>query len=135
MCIRDSSIAHAFGAVFDNPDLICAVTVGDGEAETGPLATSWQSNKFLLSLIHIYVAEEPVLQELPAMVEVSEHLFGGMPVQLGWCNGPNTKHPQVNNVDNADLQFGHSVAQDGDSSQSFQGRGIAAASHDDIRCV
>ncbi len=41
------SIAHAFRAVFDNPDLICAVTVGDGEAETGPLATSWQSNKFL----------------------------------------------------------------------------------------
>ena len=40
-------IAHAFGAVFDNPDLIAAVTVGDGEAETGPLATSWQSNKFL----------------------------------------------------------------------------------------
>ena len=41
------SIAHAFGAVFDNPDLIAAVTVGDGEAETGPLATSWQCNKFL----------------------------------------------------------------------------------------
>ena len=40
-------IAHAFGAVFDNPGLIAAVTVGDGEAETGPLATSWQSNKFL----------------------------------------------------------------------------------------
>ena len=38
-----------------------------------------------------YVAEEPVLQGLPAMVEVSEHLFGGMPVQLGWCNGHNTK--------------------------------------------
>ena len=38
-----------------------------------------------------YVAEEPVLQELPAMVEVSEHLFGGMPVQLGWCNGHNTQ--------------------------------------------
>ncbi|MCD8119113.1 MAG: phosphoketolase family protein [Lachnospiraceae bacterium] len=41
------SIAHAFGAVFDNPDLIVACTVGDGEAETGPLATSWHSNKFL----------------------------------------------------------------------------------------
>lgn len=41
------SIAHAFGAVFDNPDLIAACVVGDGEAETGPLATSWQSNKFL----------------------------------------------------------------------------------------
>lgn len=41
------SIAHAFGAVFDNPDLIAAVTVGDGEAETGPLATAWHSNKFI----------------------------------------------------------------------------------------
>ncbi|MEA4942385.1 Xylulose-5-phosphate phosphoketolase [bioreactor metagenome] len=40
-------LAHAYGAVFDNPDLIAAVTVGDGEAETGPLATSWQGNKFL----------------------------------------------------------------------------------------
>ncbi len=41
------SLAHGFGAVFDNKDLICAVIVGDGEAETGPLATSWHSNKFL----------------------------------------------------------------------------------------
>lgn len=41
------SIAHACGAVFDNPDLVAAVTVGDGEAETGPLATSWQCNKFI----------------------------------------------------------------------------------------
>ena len=38
-----------------------------------------------------YVPEEPALQELPAMVEVSEHLYGGMPVQMGWCNGHNTK--------------------------------------------
>lgn len=37
-----------------------------------------------------YVPEEPVLQELPAAVEVSAHLYGGMPVQLGWCNGHNT---------------------------------------------
>ncbi len=41
------SLSHAFGAVFDNPDLIVACVVGDGEAETGPLATSWHSNKFL----------------------------------------------------------------------------------------
>ena len=41
------SIAHAFGSVFDNPDLITACIVGDGEAETGPLATAWHSNKFL----------------------------------------------------------------------------------------
>lgn len=41
------SLAHGFGAVFDNPDLIATVVVGDGEAETGTLATSWHSNKFL----------------------------------------------------------------------------------------
>jgi xylulose-5-phosphate/fructose-6-phosphate phosphoketolase len=41
------SLSHAFGAAFDNPDLIVACIVGDGEAETGPLATAWHSNKFL----------------------------------------------------------------------------------------
>ncbi len=41
------SLAHAYGAVFDNPDLVACCVVGDGEAETGPLATSWHSNKFL----------------------------------------------------------------------------------------
>ncbi|HET9414258.1 MAG TPA: phosphoketolase family protein, partial [Pseudolabrys sp.] len=41
------ALSHAFGAAFDNPDLVVACVVGDGEAETGPLATSWHSNKFL----------------------------------------------------------------------------------------
>lgn len=41
------SLSHSFGAVLDNPNLICACVVGDGEAETGPLATSWHGNKFL----------------------------------------------------------------------------------------
>src|SRR5262244_1434587 len=41
------SLAHAYGAVFDNPDLLACCVVGDGESETGPLATSWHSNKFL----------------------------------------------------------------------------------------
>src|SRR6476660_8768939 len=41
------ALSHAYGAAFDNPDLIVAAVVGDGEAETGPLATSWHSNKFL----------------------------------------------------------------------------------------
>src|SRR5258707_968909 len=41
------SLSHAFGAVFDNPELVVACVIGDGEAETGPLATSWHSNKFL----------------------------------------------------------------------------------------
>src|SRR5262249_48808675 len=45
------ALSHAFGAVFDNPDLLAACVVGDGEAETGPLATSWHSNKFL-NLVH-----------------------------------------------------------------------------------
>src|SRR3954451_20709442 len=41
------SLAHAYGAAFDNPDLLVACVVGDGEAETGPLAASWHANKFL----------------------------------------------------------------------------------------
>jgi phosphoketolase len=41
------AVSHAYGAAFDNPDLIVACVIGDGEAETGPLATSWHSNKFL----------------------------------------------------------------------------------------
>src|SRR5258705_7924494 len=41
------SLAHAFGAAFDNPNLIVACVIGDGEAETGPLATGWHGNKFL----------------------------------------------------------------------------------------
>jgi xylulose-5-phosphate/fructose-6-phosphate phosphoketolase len=41
------SLSHAFGAAFDNPDLLVACVIGDGEAETGPLAAAWHSNKFL----------------------------------------------------------------------------------------
>src|SRR5215212_1921162 len=41
------ALVHAYGAVFDNPDLLACCVVGDGEAETGPLATSWHSNKFV----------------------------------------------------------------------------------------
>jgi xylulose-5-phosphate/fructose-6-phosphate phosphoketolase len=65
------SLAHAYGAVFDNPDLIAACVVGDGEAETGPLAASWHSNKFLnpvrdgavLPILHLngYKIAEPTL--------------------------------------------------------------------------
>ncbi len=70
------SITHAFGAVFDNPDLIVACVVGDGEAETGPLATSWHSNKFLdplhdgavLPILHLNgykIANPTVLARIP----------------------------------------------------------------------
>ncbi len=70
------ALVHAFGAVFDNPDLIAVCVVGDGEAETGPLAASWHSNKFLnpvrdgavLPILHLNgykIAEYTVLARLP----------------------------------------------------------------------
>ena len=70
------SLAHAFGAVFDNPTLIAAVVVGDGEAETGALATSWHSNKFhdprrdgaVLPVLHLNgykIAGPTVLARIP----------------------------------------------------------------------
>src|SRR5579875_1940697 len=70
------SLSHGFGAAFDNPDLIVAVCVGDGEAETGPLATSWHSNKFLnpirdgavLPVLHLNgykIANPTILARIP----------------------------------------------------------------------
>jgi xylulose-5-phosphate/fructose-6-phosphate phosphoketolase len=70
------SLSHAFGAVFDNPDLIAMCVIGDGEAETGPLATSWHSNKFLnpvrdgavLPILHLNgykIAGPTVLARIP----------------------------------------------------------------------
>src|SRR3984885_7257979 len=70
------AISHGYGAAFDNPDLIVAVVVGDGEAETGPLATSWHSNKFLnpirdgavLPVLHLNgykIANPTVLARIP----------------------------------------------------------------------
>ncbi|HEY9146909.1 MAG TPA: phosphoketolase family protein [Thiobacillus sp.] len=70
------SLFHAYGAVFDNPDLIACCVVGDGEAETGPLATSWHSNKFLnprtdgavLTILHLNgykIAGPTVLARIP----------------------------------------------------------------------
>jgi xylulose-5-phosphate/fructose-6-phosphate phosphoketolase len=80
------SLSHAFGAAFDNPDLIVAVMVGDGEAETGPLATSWHSNKFLnpvqdgavLPILHLNgykIANPTILARIPH--EELEALFVG----------------------------------------------------------
>ena len=80
------SISHAYGAAFDNPDLIVAVAVGDGEAETGPLATSWHSNKFLnpirdgavLPILHLNgykIANPTILARIPR--EELESLLAG----------------------------------------------------------
>ena len=71
------SLSHAFGAAFDNPDLLVACVVGDGEAETGPAATGWHSNKFLdasrdgavLPILHLNgykIAAPTVLARIPA---------------------------------------------------------------------
>ncbi len=83
------SLAHAFGAVFDNPDLIATCVVGDGEAETGPLATAWHSNKFLnpaadgavLPILHLngYKIHNPTLFARISHTE-QEQFFRG----CGW---------------------------------------------------
>jgi xylulose-5-phosphate/fructose-6-phosphate phosphoketolase len=81
------SLSHGFGAAFDNPDLIVAVVVGDGESETGPLATSWHSNKFLnpvrdgavLPILHLNgykIANPTILARISP--EELEMLFKGL---------------------------------------------------------
>jgi xylulose-5-phosphate/fructose-6-phosphate phosphoketolase len=97
------SLSHSFGAVFDNPDLIVACVVGDGEAETGPLATAWHSNKFLdpvndgvvLPILHLNgykIANPTVLARITR--EELEQLFLG----YGWtplfveCDDPALMH-------------------------------------------
>ncbi len=80
------SLAHAYGSVFDNPDLIAACVVGDGEAETGPLAASWHSNKFLnpvhdgavLPILHLngYKIAEPTILARISHKELEELFLG-----------------------------------------------------------
>ena len=80
------AISHAYGAAYDNPDLIVSCVVGDGEAETGPLATSWHSNKFLnplsdgvvLPILHLngYKIANPCLLARISHEEL-DHLFRG----------------------------------------------------------
>jgi xylulose-5-phosphate/fructose-6-phosphate phosphoketolase len=103
------SISHAFGAAFDNPDLLVAVVVGDGEAETGPLATSWHSNKFLnpirdgavLPILHLngYKINNPTLLSRISREELHD-LFKG----YGWTpyvvegDDPKLMHQQMASV-------------------------------------
>ena len=80
------SLAHAYGAVLDNPDLIAACVVGDGEAETGPLATSWHSNKFLnpktdgvvLPILHLngYKIANPTIFSRMSLTELGSFFIG-----------------------------------------------------------
>ena len=100
------SLSHAFGAAFDNPDLLVAVAVGDGEAETGPLATAWHSNKFLhpirdgavLPILHLngYKINNPTLLSRISHEELEQLLRG-----YGWTphfvegDDPMTMHRQM----------------------------------------
>ena len=100
------SLAHAYGAAFDNPDLIVTCVVGDGEAETGPLATSWHSNKFLnpvhdgavLPILHLngYKIAGPSLLSRISRDEL-DALFRGYGYTPYVIEGddPNTMHQQM----------------------------------------
>jgi xylulose-5-phosphate/fructose-6-phosphate phosphoketolase len=100
------ALSHAFGAAFDNPDLIVAAIVGDGEAESGPLATSWHSNKFLnpatdgavLPILHLNgykIANPTVLARMPK--DEVESLFVGYGYKPYWVEGddPDKVHPAM----------------------------------------
>ncbi|HWZ63508.1 MAG TPA: phosphoketolase family protein [Steroidobacteraceae bacterium] len=103
------SLSHAFGAAFDNPELIVACVIGDGEAETGPLATSWQSNKFLdpvtdgavLPILHLngYKISNPTVLARIEHEELEQFLRG-----CGWApvfvegDDPLTMHERMATV-------------------------------------
>jgi xylulose-5-phosphate/fructose-6-phosphate phosphoketolase len=97
------ALSHAYGAAFDNPDLLVACIVGDGEAETGPLATGWHSNKFLdpvtdgavLPILHLNgykIANPTVLARIPEAELTS--LLEGYGHKVHWVSGddPATMH-------------------------------------------
>lgn len=98
------SLSHAFGAVLDNPDLIAACVVGDGEAETGPLATSWNLNKFLnpktdgvvLPILHLNgfkIANPTVLSRISS--EELDNYFRGLGWDPYYVEGSDTKQMNV----------------------------------------
>ena len=80
------SLSHAFGAVLDNPDLIAVCVIGDGEAETGPLATSWHGNKFInkktdgvvLPILHLngYKISNPTVFSRMSDEEIASYFYG-----------------------------------------------------------
>ncbi|GAA1355170.1 phosphoketolase family protein [Saccharothrix algeriensis] len=103
------SLAHAFGAAFDNPDLVVACVVGDGEAETGPLAASWHGNKFLdpvrdgavLPILHLNgykIANPTILARVPH--EELDALLRGYGYAPHYVEGddPEVMHPRMAEV-------------------------------------
>ncbi len=100
------ALVHAHGAVFDNPDLVAACVIGDGEAETGPLAASWQSNKFLdprrdgavLPILHLNgykIANSTVLARIPRDELLALITGYGYRPILVEGDDPQIMHPQM----------------------------------------
>jgi xylulose-5-phosphate/fructose-6-phosphate phosphoketolase len=116
------SLSHAFGAVFDNPDLIAACIVGDGEAETGPLATAWHSNKFLnpvtdgtvLPILHLngYKIANPTVLARISHEELQQLFFG-----YGWTpyfvegDDPKVMHREMATTLDEVIQTIHDIRQ------------------------
>jgi xylulose-5-phosphate/fructose-6-phosphate phosphoketolase len=100
------ALVHAYGAAFDNPDLVVACVIGDGEAETGPLAASWHSNKFLnpvtdgavLPILHLNeykIANPTVLSRIPQEeLESLLYGYGYRPITVAG-HDPATVHQQL----------------------------------------
>lgn len=117
------SLSHAFGAAFDNPDLLVTVVVGDGEAETGPLATSWHSNKFLnpardgavLPVLHLngYKINNPTF-----LSRIPHHELESLMIGYGWKpyfvegHDPLQMHAKMAEVMDACIAQIHAIQQD-----------------------
>ncbi|MEK4354210.1 phosphoketolase family protein [Paenibacillus sp. FSL R5-0475] len=103
------SLSHVVGAILDNPDLISAVVIGDGEAETGPLATSWFSNRFInpvtdgavLPILHLngFKISNPTILSRQSKEEITAY-FKGMGWQPFFIEGedPDLMHPEMAKV-------------------------------------
>jgi xylulose-5-phosphate/fructose-6-phosphate phosphoketolase len=134
------SLSHAFGAAFDNPGLIVACVIGDGEAETGPLATAWQSNKFLdpvtdgavLPILHLngYKISNPTVLARIEHEELEQFLRG-----CGWAplfvegDDPELMHERMATV----MESAIEDIQADPSACARQGRSFSSAMADD--CV
>ena len=115
-------VAHGYGAVYDNPSLIAACVVGDGEAETGPLAASWHSNKFLnpvtdgavLPILHLNgykIANPTVLARIPEAELVSLFEGYGYRVHIVAGDEPELVHQQLAAAVDACVQEIHDIQQ------------------------
>jgi xylulose-5-phosphate/fructose-6-phosphate phosphoketolase len=123
------SIAHAYGAAFDNPDLLVCCVVGDGEAETGPLAASWHSNKFLnpardgavLPILHLngYKIANPTILSRLTDAELT-HLFTGYGYKPHFVEGhePETMHQLMAHTLDTVIDEIHSLQNDARAGRS-----------------